>query len=390
MRPAPFLLGAIVATGLATGALARPDLAAAARTLVNTAASIRAKELVLISGKPADLELLENVAVEVRKLGAFPLIDIQSEKLSRRLYENTPPSFDSQADQFDLRLAEAIDAHIRLDYMDNPALFADVPPARAATFAKAQQPVMEALLKNNVRQVALGNGLYPTAARAKELGITQEQLATLFWDGVNTDYSRLQEVGQTVRQRIANGKQVRITNPNGTDLTFSIAARPVLVSDGVISPDDISRGGAACQVWLPAGEVYAAPVPGTAEGKVVYDRLVFQGKDITGLSLTFKAGKVTEMTARSGLEPLKALYDAAGSGKELFAFFDVGINPSVKAPANTRLLSWIPSGMVSVGIGANTWAGGDNTVGFDLSGHLPGSTLTIDGKTLVENGTLTP
>jgi hypothetical protein len=132
--------------------------------------------------------------------------------------------------------------------------------------------------------------------------------------------------------------------------------------------------------------VYLAPVPGTAEGKVVVDRQPFQGKEIQGLTLTFAAGKLTDMTATSGIEPLKLSYDAAPAGKELFGFVDFGINPAVTAASPIR--TWVADGMVSVGIGENTWAGGTNTAAYAFSAHLPGATVTLDGKPIVENGVI--
>jgi leucyl aminopeptidase (aminopeptidase T) len=118
------------------------------------------------------------------------------------------------------------------------------------------------------------------------------------------------------------------------------------------------------------------------------DHHFYQGNEITGLTLTFKAGKLTSMTAKSGLEPLKKLYDAAGPGKEDFAFVDLGINPNVTVKPGSKLLAWMPAGMVTVGIGNNVWAGGDNKSIYSLSCFLPGSTLKLDGTAVVENGVL--
>jgi leucyl aminopeptidase (aminopeptidase T) len=126
-------------------------------------------------------------------------------------------------------------------------------------------------------------------------------------------------------------------------MKVQIEGRPVFVSDGVISADDVQTGGAACSVWLPAGEVYLTPVPGTAEGKVVGDRQFFQGEEIQDLTLTFKAGKLTSMTAKSGLERLKALYDAAGPGKDEFAGIDIGINPNVHLVPGSRMVAMMPA-----------------------------------------------
>src|SRR5262249_49616823 len=152
--------------------------------------------------------------------------------------------------------------------------------------------------------------------------------------------------------------------------------------------DDVKKGGAACTVFLPAGEVYVAPVAGTAEGKVVVDHQLFEGKDIPGLTLTFTGGKLTAMTAKSGLEPLRKLYDAAGGGKDQLGVLDIGINPAVRYAPGSKMLSWVPAGMVTLVVGGNQWAGGDNAATFNLANFLPGSTVTLDDKVIVDKGTL--
>ncbi|HLE61820.1 MAG TPA: hypothetical protein VI750_01710, partial [Pyrinomonadaceae bacterium] len=75
-------------------------------------------------------------------------------------------------------------------------------------------------------------------------------------------------------------------------------------------------------------------------------------------------------------------------GKELFAFVDFGINPNFRTPAASRLGNWIQSGTVTVGIGNNTWAGGDNKISYGVTAYLPGSSVTLDGKPAVQNGVL--
>jgi hypothetical protein len=82
------------------------------------------------------------------------------------------------------------------------------------------------------------------------------------------------------------------------------------------------------------------------------------------------------------------LYDASGDGKDEFAFVDFGINPDVAIPAGSSMIAWMPAGMVTVGIGNNKWAGGDNESPFSLPLFLVNCTVTIDGKMIVENGKL--
>lgn len=380
-------MGVLGCGGLASAA-GPSDSDATARTLVTQAANIKKGDKVLVSGRPSDIALLESVAVEVRRKGAFPIITIGTDQLARRMFDEVPAELDSQTDAFGLALSGMVDATITVESMQNPALFADASPERMAARANAGMPVFDAWMKRNVRQVALGNGLFPTEATAKQYGMSLDELSRAFWAGVNVDYAALQATGAKVKSVIANGKQVRITNPNGTDLSFAIQSRPVFVSDGVISDDDKAKGGAACMVWLPAGEVYTTPATGTATGRIVFDRVQFMGKEVTGVSIELKNGKVTSMSGGAGFDTIKAQYDAAGPGKDEFAVFDIGINPAVKATPD--LLSWVPAGMVSLGIGGNAWAGGSNDSSYFFGGFIPGSTVTIDGNTLVEYGTLKP
>jgi aminopeptidase len=134
---------------------------------------------------------------------------------------------------------------------------------------------------------------------------------------VDADYSRIRATVERLRKVLAGGKELRVTNPSGTDLRVQIAGRPVVVSDGVISPEDRKKGGPAVSVWLPAGEVFLTLVPGSANGVVVADRLFYQGDRIEGLRLELKAGRMVGMTAKSGIEALEKYYAVANATLEV-------------------------------------------------------------------------
>jgi aminopeptidase len=365
------------------------DHRSVAEKVVTQSAGVKQGDLVLVFGSDEDLPLLEDIAVEVRKQGANPLVSVGSERLVRRMYDEVPAKYDGQTPAMNLQLAGIVDVIINTESGEGRTL-QGVAPERIAARGKAFAPVADLMRKRGVRTVALGNGLYPSAERAEQFGISRQALADMMYGGVDADYQTLQSSGQQIRKVIAAGKELRITNPNGTDLRVGISGRPITVNDGIISPEDRKTGGAATSVWLPAGEVYLTPVPGTGEGTVVADQFFFQGKPIEGLRLVFKGGKLTSMTAKQGLEPLQAAYDAAGSGKDVLGVIDVGINPGIKSPEQSPVHVWAKAGTVTVSVGNNTWAGGDNQVNFGLSAYSPGSTVTIDGKPLIQEGRLVP
>ena len=365
-----------------------PDAEAIANKLVTQVASVKEGDVVFINGGVRDLELLEDLVTDSRKVGAFPLLTIGSDRMVKKYFEEVPEKYDTQAPDLDLKLATLPTVAINVDSNETEGLLAEVSPTRLANTAKTGQPVADLYLKRNVRQVAVGNDLYPTAWRAKRFGISQDALAKTFWDAVNADYAGVQATGEKVKASLSAGKELHITSPEGTDLKVKIEGRQFLVSDGVISAEDAQKGGAAATVYLPAGEVYCAPAPGTAEGKVVIAQDFFQGKEMTNVAIIIVGGKITSMTGSGpGFEAMKKQYDAVSDpGKELLSFIDFGINPNLKIWPASKIGNWVQAGMVSVGSGNNTWAGGDNKAPAGFGGHLGGCTVTLDGKTIIEKG----
>jgi leucyl aminopeptidase (aminopeptidase T) len=363
------------------------DLKAVANTMVR-AGMVGTGDKVQISGSMRDSQLLENLAIETMKAGGQPLITVFSEQLGRRAYDEVPTAYDGQPQTLGMALVNMFDVQLSVDVGESENIMAGVPASRIAARAAANQPVVEAFLKRGVRSVNLGNGLYPTATLAARLGKTQAEISSIFWNAAMVSPDTIRAKGEAIRSALATAKQVTLSSANGTNMTFGVMADKGFVSDGAITADKVKQGSAATQTWLPAGELLVPVALGTAEGKVVVDKLNFQGTTIEGLTLVFSKGALTSMTAKSGLDALKALYDASSGGKEQFSYIDVGLNPDAKLPTNTGRIVWMAPGGMTIGMGDNTGWGGTNVSSFGLAGSVDAATLSVDGKALIENGTL--
>jgi len=379
---------AVILILLNTAALAQSsDLQAVARNLVQ-AGMVKTGDKVLITGSVRDEALLENIAVETMKAGGQPLISVTSDKLMRRSYDEVPASYDTLPQSLNLALTNTFDVQIALDVGEPSGVLAGVPQSRQAARAKAFDPVTQAFLQRNVRFVNLGNGQYPTATLSRTLGVPQAELASAFWKGAGVSPQALRTNGEAVRAKFAGARQITLTHPNGTDLTFAVDAARGFVSDGAITPEKLKQGGAAANTWLPAGELLLPASPGTAEGKLVVDKIRWEGQEIRGLTLTYTKGRLTAMTATSNIDSLKARYDAAAGGKDQFAYIDIGLNPETKLPVGTGHVVWTAPGAVTVGLGDNRGFGGTNASDFGLATQIGGATVKVDGKAVVENGAL--
>ncbi|WP_082112958.1 aminopeptidase [Pseudoxanthomonas suwonensis] len=387
---APPAAGGEVAAGAAQAGTPSVDLQALAHRVVTQSAGVKEGDAVLITGRHQDAELMEDLAVEVARVGGYPMIEYGSDRLARRLFFDVPEKYDAREDALLAKLVDTFDVVISLGNGTSENLFEGADPKRVAARSRANEAIGQAIYKNGVRMVELGNNMYPTAWRAERFGMDQDELARMFWDGLSMDYTELQARGEQVRATLAAGNVVHVTHPNGTDLTFRIQGRKVGVSDGIISEEDVRQGGSAVSVYLPAGEVYTTPVPGSAEGRLVDTGGSFRGKNIDNLTLTIDDGKVVAIEGTGpGYADLKAVYDAIDDErKNEFAFFNLGINPNVRLGEGSTAGSWMPAGAVTVGTGSNAWAGGDNHSGGGRTVFLPGSTVTLDDKVIVENGEL--
>jgi leucyl aminopeptidase (aminopeptidase T) len=383
---------ASAASAAAEPAAPAVDMDQLAERIVTQSAGVKEGEVVMISGLSSDAELLEALAVAVRKQGAFPWVTYSSERLAKRMFFDVPAKYDTQVDPAQLALAKLVDVGINVGNGQTVNLFEGADPARMAARGEAGMQVADAMRAAGVRSVDIGNGLYPTAWRAERMGLEQEDLSKLFWDGTNVDYTQLQEQAEALRAKLASTRDVHVTHPNGTDITFSIADRKVVSSDGLISEADRKAGGAALAVYLPAGEVMTSAARGSATGKLVQATGFYRDKPVDNLVLEFKDGKLVSMTGGgAGFADMKAEYDAITvPGKDEFGAFDLGINPNIRLPAEAKVGNWVPAGMVTLGFGNDQWAGGTNNAPYAQDVHLAGATVTVDGATLVDKGELKP
>ena len=365
---------------------AATDLKALAAKIVNQSASVKEGEIVFISGGARDMELLENIVIEVQKIGGNPLLSINSEKIAKRSYTEVPEKYDTQEPKLGMALAKIANVSINVDSNETENLFADVPPARLAARAKANSPVGNEFKKNKIRSVSVGNDLYPTEWRAKRFDMPLDAFSKMFWEGVNADYTNLQATGEKARAALV-GKEMEITHPNGTSLKVNLDGKPAYISDGIISAEDVAKG--ETEVFLPAGEAAVITASGSGTGKFVIEKDYFQGKEMHNVVLNFENGKLTSMTGEGdGFAAMKASYDAFGEGKELLSYVDIGINSNYALSPSSKLGNWVSAGMVSLGTGNNMWAGGSNNSPGATGGHLAGCTVKVDGRTIVENGVL--
>ena len=362
------------------------QVSALASRLVNQVVQAKQGQVYEVVSSPQNLELLEDVWADLHKVGAWSVVRLVSDRMTRLYYQEVPTRFDAEPQASALGLYQFISGEINIDYESDPGLFDNVPPSRLTAQQQANNVSTKDMLARSIPFIEVGNGLYPSKYTAEQFGITLSQLSGLFWNGVNADPAAIQSTGELIKSSLGSGSIVHITAPNGTDVTFRSAEHTVVINDGTISAAARKKGGAALNVSLPAGDVTLVPIAGSAKGTVVFGPVYVNSTKVKGLTFHLAGGKLTSWTASSGRDVVDGYYKTGGTGKDDFTFADIGANPNIHYIEGTALNASMASGMVSLGVGNNLSIGGTNSSLFSAGGYVPDATVTIGGKTVVSGG----
>jgi leucyl aminopeptidase (aminopeptidase T) len=196
--------------------------------------------------------------------------------------------------------------------------------------------------------------------------------------GMLADYNVVSRLTKKVAKRFEHVREVEVRTPAGTKLKFSIAGRNPHLDTGIFnSPGDFGN--------LPAGEVFIAPVEGTADGVVVVDG-----------SIADRKGGRTEISVERGFavkisgsysQKLVRMLDAVGPKARNIAEFGVGTNPNARLTGNV-LEDEKVSGTCHIALGDNSTFGGRVRAGIHIDGVLLKPTVRLDGKILMRDGRL--
>jgi leucyl aminopeptidase (aminopeptidase T) len=358
---------------------------AIADSMVNESLAIQLGEVVVIRGTPAEIELMAALQVAVWKAGGQPLLTLNIPEANKRAVMEMPVEHMTQLPTQNLLLSKMTDVFINVGSVQEPGLFADVPEERLASFRQAAVPLTRAFNNMRFRSATLGQtGGIPTGPYAESVGADPAELQENFWEAVAVAPSELLPTATKVVSLMTPDAEIRITSKAGTDLTFKVDDTPARINAGRTS--DVRAPTGPTNVWLPAGEAYGC-VHG-ASGTLVVPWTSFRGLPVENLELTFKNGEMTEMSADSNQAMLEEFFATSSSKLKNASLISFGLNPQSRSPNGSHYYSWEMGGMLTLNLGNNLWAGGENDSDAALSFHLPGTTVSIGGKNVVRNGEL--
>lgn len=253
---------------------------------------------------------------------------------------------------------------------------------RKADGEEPPEPVATAMQSSDVIVLVTGHSLTHTHARrsanragARVISVPGATPDMLGAGALATDWNEIHEAVRRVARRLRGGREVRLASAAGTDLTFSVSGRDWITEDTGLC----TKKGAF--TTLPAGELFVAPVEGTAEGRLVAD-IYFEEALLEPASAIIAQGHASRIVGAS-----RAVHAMNRGGRDgrAFARFGFGLNPRARV-TGPHLEAEKALGSGHVGFGDNLALGGKIHCGVRVESILSEVAIEVDGKTLLEKG----
>ena len=349
-----------------------------ARVLVDYSVEAGEGDQVAVSGEAGAEPLIKALYARLLQVGAVPVLQIQLPGMQELFFEHAGDVHYETIPSIRRFVAEEADAQIAIKAPSNTRALANVDPAKQRALAELNKPLSEIVLEKN-RWVLT---LFPTEALAQEanmglaayeefafgaMGLNEED-PVRYWQEKSREQARLKE-------RLEEAREIRLVG-QGTDLTLSVEGRTFVNSSGRRN--------------MPCGEVFTGPIEDSANGHVYFGvPAAIGGREVAGVSLRFRDGKVIEAEAEKGEEYLKSLLDT-DAGARYLGEIGIGTNYGIERASANVLFDEKLGGTVHLAIGRSykeTGGKNDSSVHTDLVCDLrEGGELYADGELIQKDG----
>jgi len=264
--------------------------------------------------------------------------------------------------------SEITDDPVIVRYPPGPQHGAE-PPEPVANALAAADVFLAPTTKSISHTRARGEACEAGARGATLPGITE----SVFVTGLDADYDAIEAHSESLHKQVKDADEIRVTSPQGTDITIEIGAREWLLDTGIVH----DAGGFSN---LPAGEIFVSPE--SATGTYVVDGTMRpHGLLDEGQQLTFEVedGYVTDISDDEIRAQIETAAEEVGRDASNLAELGIGTNVGVDELVGSVLLDEKAAGTVHIAIGDNAAIGGETDAPLHLDGILREPTVYADG-----------
>jgi aminopeptidase len=361
-----------------------PRLEKLAAVLVNYSTGVQPGDLVRIQGPPLGAPLVVALCRAVIRAGGNPVVAMAPDECAEiRLADGSEAQLRFE-DPLTQHAVETIDVAINMWGQENTKSLSRADPARQAMVSQGRKRYLATFMRRFAEgQLRWVGTQFPcqSAAQDAEMSLAEYEefvfrAGLLHLDDPAAAWREVSRRQQGVVDHLSGKREIRFVTPQGTDLRLGVEGRHWINCDGRLN--------------FPDGEVFTGPIEDATEGVVCYSfPAVHGGREVDGVRLEFRAGKVVDASAAKGEDFLLAMLDQ-DAGARTLGEIAIGTNYSVRQYTKNTLFDEKIGGTFHAALGAAyPESGGTNESGlhWDMVCDLrQGGQIFVDGQLFSESG----
>lgn len=245
-----------------------------------------------------------------------------------------------------------------------------------AVLAAAMQ-VADVMLMAVTHSITHTTARKEASARGARSAILRSVTVESMTEGAATaDYPAIRRLTREIAEVLSAASAVRVTSPEGTDVTMRIDGRQALALDGFAT----ERG---TFTPFPTGEAAIVPLEGTTNGVMVFDHAIDNvGVLDAPIRCQVRDGRIVRVEGGRSADAFRRLIETDAQAGNI-AEFAIGTNPSSRLRGNMAE-DKVLLGVVHIGIGDSHTIGGLIESKIHVDAIILNPTVEVDGRRIVE------
>jgi aminopeptidase len=359
-----------------------PRIMKMAQVIVQYCLALRKNEFFRIESSIPAEPLIKAVYQTALLAGAYPYTRIIIPELTEIFYQYASDDQLSFLSDIERHEAEILNARLHIYSDQNIKSLTNIDPKKIAHYRSTQKPILARMMERRAQgQLKSCLTLFPTNAFAQEAEMSLSQYEEFVFDAcfLNSpdpimEWQKLSVEQARLVKFLNQTKQFKIQAP-GTEISLSVANRIWINSDGKAN--------------FPSGEIFTGPIEDSVSGKISFSYpAIYLGREVQGISLEFKNGKVVQAKAEKGEDLLKSLLDL-DEGARTLGEFAFGNNYRIQRFTKMILFDEKIGGTIHCALGSSyPETGGKNQSSFhwDMICDMHQGRVWADEKLIYENG----
>lgn len=363
--------------------MADPRVQKLAQTLVEYSVKVKPGDWVVISCHPLAEELAAEVLRYTLRAGGNPSVLMGVGATQRVFLEEAGEEQLKWLSPFDRLPFEQADVFISLDASENTRNLSMVDSQKQQTRSAARREIMQAYMRRSASgELRWTLTRVPCQAYAQEADMSLSDYADFVYRACKVDqadpvalWNEIEADQKRLVDWLQGKKQVHLRGGN-IDIQMSIEGRTFVNSTAHHN--------------MPGSEIFTGPVEDSVNGWVAYTYpAIYLGREVDGVRLEFKDGKVVNATAAKNEEYLQKMLDM-DAGARFLGELGIGTNFGIDRFTKSILYDEKMGGTIHMALGMSyPETGGKNqsSLHWDMICDMRNdSEILVDGELFYKNG----